>query len=79
MSTPGPIPSARDPRLETWRTFLVAHAQVQDVPQELPYFVEFLVWTLAAACGVAAAASLGVAWLQNPQAAAHQSDPPAPS
>ena len=58
---------------------LVAHAQVQDVPRVLPYFVEFLVWTLAAACGVAAAASLGVAWLLNQQAAADQSDPPAPS
>jgi DNA-binding MarR family transcriptional regulator len=29
MSTTGPIPSPRDPRLETWRTFLVAHAQVR--------------------------------------------------
>lgn len=29
MSTPAPIPSPRDPRLETWRTFLVAHAQVR--------------------------------------------------
>ena len=29
MSTPGEIPTPRDPRLETWRTFLVAHAQVR--------------------------------------------------
>ena len=29
MSSPNPIPSPRDPRLETWRTFLVAHAQVR--------------------------------------------------
>jgi DNA-binding MarR family transcriptional regulator len=29
MSSANPIPSARDPRLETWRAFLVAHAQVR--------------------------------------------------
>ena len=29
MSTANPIPSHRDPRLETWRTFLVAHAQIR--------------------------------------------------
>jgi DNA-binding MarR family transcriptional regulator len=29
MSSTNPIPSPRDPRLETWRTFLVAHAQVR--------------------------------------------------
>ena len=29
MSTTNPIPSPRDPRLETWRSFLVAHAQVR--------------------------------------------------
>jgi len=29
MTTLNPIPSPRDPRLETWRTFLVAHAQVR--------------------------------------------------
>ncbi len=29
MSSANPILSARDPRLETWRTFLVAHAQVR--------------------------------------------------
>ena len=59
---------------------LVAHAQVHGRRRgELPYSVEFLVWTLAAACGVAAAASLGVAWLLNQQTAARQSDPPAPS
>ena len=28
-STTAPIPGPRDPRLETWRTFLVAHAQVR--------------------------------------------------
>ena len=28
-STNAPIPSPRDPRLEVWRTFLVAHAQVR--------------------------------------------------
>ncbi len=29
MSTTSPIPSPRDPRLETWRSFLVAHAQIR--------------------------------------------------
>ena len=58
---------------------LVAHAQVHDVPRQLPYSIEFLVWTLAAACGVAAAASLGVAWLLNQQTTARQGDPPTPS
>ena len=29
MSSRNTIPSPRDPRLETWRTFLVAHAQVR--------------------------------------------------
>jgi DNA-binding MarR family transcriptional regulator len=29
MSSQNAIPSARDPRLETWRSFLVAHAQVR--------------------------------------------------
>jgi len=29
MSTHDSIPSARDPRLETWRAFLVAHAQIR--------------------------------------------------
>jgi DNA-binding MarR family transcriptional regulator len=29
MSTLTPIPSPRDPRLETWRSFLVAHAQIR--------------------------------------------------
>jgi DNA-binding MarR family transcriptional regulator len=29
MSTPHPIPRPRDPRLETWRSFLVAHAQIR--------------------------------------------------
>lgn len=29
MSSASPIPSPRDPRLETWRTFLVAHAQIR--------------------------------------------------
>ena len=29
MSSTHPIPGPRDPRLETWRTFLVAHAQVR--------------------------------------------------
>jgi uncharacterized protein (DUF952 family) len=58
---------------------LVAHAQVDDVPDGLPYWTEFLVWTLAATCGVAAAASLGVAWLLNKQPAGGQTDPPAPA
>jgi uncharacterized protein (DUF952 family) len=58
---------------------LVAHAQVHDVPRQLPYFVEFLVWTLAAVCGVAAAAALAVAWLLNQQAAVGRIDPPATS
>lgn len=29
MSTPHPVPGPRDPRLETWRSFLVAHAQIR--------------------------------------------------
>ena len=29
MTSQNPIPIARDPRLDTWRTFLVAHAQVR--------------------------------------------------
>jgi len=29
MSAQNPIPSPRDPRLETWRSFLVAHAQIR--------------------------------------------------
>ena len=29
MSTQSPIPHPRDPRLETWRSFLVAHAQIR--------------------------------------------------
>jgi DNA-binding MarR family transcriptional regulator len=29
MSTQTPIPSPRDPRLETWRSFLIAHAQIR--------------------------------------------------
>ena len=29
MSTPHRIPRPRDPRLETWRSFLVAHAQIR--------------------------------------------------
>ena len=29
MSAPNPIPHPRDPRLETWRSFLVAHAQIR--------------------------------------------------
>jgi DNA-binding MarR family transcriptional regulator len=29
MSTQHTIPSPRDPRLETWRSFLVAHAQIR--------------------------------------------------
>jgi uncharacterized protein (DUF952 family) len=57
---------------------LVAHAQVHDVPAELPYGTEFLVWTLAAACGVAAAAALAVAWLLGRQPVPRQTDP-APS
>jgi DNA-binding MarR family transcriptional regulator len=29
MSIPSTIPGPRDPRLETWRSFLVAHAQIR--------------------------------------------------
>jgi DNA-binding MarR family transcriptional regulator len=29
MSVQSPIPHPRDPRLETWRSFLVAHAQIR--------------------------------------------------
>ena len=56
---------------------LVAHAQVNDVPPTLPSSAEFLVWTLAAVCGVAAAAALAVAWLLGQQAPRGPTDPPA--
>lgn len=29
MSSPNAVPGPRDPRLETWRSFLVAHAQIR--------------------------------------------------
>ena len=31
MSTPHAIPRPRDPRLQTWRSFLVAHAQIRRI------------------------------------------------
>jgi uncharacterized protein (DUF952 family) len=56
---------------------LVAHAQVHDAAADLPYSTEFLVWTLAAAFGVATAASLAVGWLLDQQALGRRTDPPA--
>ncbi len=41
---------------------LFADAEAHASPPTLPHATEFLVWTLAAACGVATVAALGVAW-----------------
>ncbi len=48
---------------------LFAHAEVQASPPTLPHATEFLVWTLAAAAGVATLAAFGVAWALRQQAA----------
>jgi uncharacterized protein (DUF952 family) len=48
---------------------LFAHSEVQASPPTLPHATEFLVWTLAAACGVAAVAAFGVAWALRQQMA----------
>ncbi len=56
---------------------LVAHAQVNDLPPDLPFWAEFWVWTSAAVCGVAAAAALAVGWLLGQQASGGPTDPPA--
>lgn len=48
---------------------LVAHSQAHALPPALPHSTEFLVWSLAGACGVATAAALAVAWILQQQAA----------
>ena len=48
---------------------LFADAEVHASPPTLPHSTEFLVWTLAAACGVATVAAFGVAWALRQQAA----------
>jgi uncharacterized protein (DUF952 family) len=47
---------------------LIADAQAHGSRPTLGHSAEFLVWTLAAACGVATVASLAVAWLLRQQA-----------
>lgn len=47
---------------------LIADAQAHGDSPTLPHSAEFLVWTLAAACGLATVAALGVAWLLNRRA-----------
>jgi uncharacterized protein (DUF952 family) len=46
---------------------LVAHAQAHGDRPTLPHATEFLVWTLAAATGLATVAALAVAWLLQQQ------------
>ena len=59
---------------------LVADAQAHAIPPRIPHSTEFLVWTLAGACGLATVASLSVAWALHQQSARHRpTDPPAPS
>lgn len=58
---------------------LVADSEVHSFRPTLSYSTEFLVWSLAAACGVATAASLAVAWVLNQQTDRRRTDPPAPS
>lgn len=48
---------------------LFAHNEVQASPPTLPHAAEFLVWSLAAACGVAAVSAFGVAWALRQQTA----------
>jgi uncharacterized protein (DUF952 family) len=47
---------------------LVAHAQAHGSRPTLPHSTEFLVWTLAAAVGLATVAAVAVAWLLQQQA-----------
>jgi hypothetical protein len=58
---------------------LVADSQVHSVPPSLPRSAEFLVWTLAAACGLGAVASLSVAWVLRRQAIPLTAQQDAPS
>jgi uncharacterized protein (DUF952 family) len=44
---------------------LVADSQAHAFPPTLTHSAEFLVWTLAGACGLATVASLAVAWVLN--------------
>jgi uncharacterized protein (DUF952 family) len=56
---------------------LVADSQAHGDSPTLSYSTEFLVWTLAAACGLATVASLAVAWLLRQQGLRHPAQPPA--
>ena len=58
---------------------LIADAQAHGTRPTLPHSAEFLVWTLAAACGIATAAALAVAWLLNQQARRRPAQRPADS
>lgn len=58
---------------------LIADAQAHGDSPTLDHSTEFLVWTLAAACGLATVASLAVAWLLHQQARRHQAQPPSDS
>jgi hypothetical protein len=56
---------------------LIADAEAHGDSPTLPYSTEFLVWTLAAACGLATVASVAVAWLLRRQTLRHPAQPPA--
>ena len=55
---------------------LIAHAQAHGTRPTVTHSAEFLVWTLAAACGIATVASLAVAWLLHQQAIRRPPQPP---
>jgi uncharacterized protein (DUF952 family) len=55
---------------------LVADGEVNSPRPTLTYSTEFLVWSLAAACGIGAAASLGVGWILSRQPVGGPPDPP---
>src|SRR4051794_168973 len=58
---------------------LIAHSKAHAFPPTLSRSTEFLIWTLAGACGLATVASLGVALMLNQQIARHQETSPAVS
>ena len=56
---------------------LVADSEAHALPPTLPHSTEFLVWTFAGACGLAAVASFAVAWAvaqQTARSEVHRSD-----
>jgi glutathione S-transferase len=58
---------------------LIADAQAHGDSPTLPHSTEFLVWTLAAGCGLATVASLAVGWLLHSRARRHRAQAPADS